>query len=174
MSDLELKLLDPLTDVDLFREAYQWRLRPKRHIQPDRMPFETFSGTDSTHIVVGAFNGEFLAVFFFHEFEPGCFESHFTSKRGVSRDTLLMAARQTVTYFLENGARELTAWIVERNRPLRTFVEHLGFTEQERVSLFPCTQDDTHLNSVSSERNFVKYAISRKPPSPDTHNPCTP
>jgi hypothetical protein len=161
LSDLELKLLDPLTDLDLFREAYNWRTRPKKHVQPDRMPFEVFSSADPSHIAVGAFNGEFLAVFFFHEFEPGCFEAHFTSKRGVSRETLLTAARETMSCFFENGARELTAWIVERNRPLRSFVESLGFAQQEGVSFFPCAQDNTTLNSVGDERNFVKYAIQR-------------
>lgn len=162
---LELRLLDPAQDIALFREAYNWRLRPKKHIQPDRMPFEVFSAPNPSHIAVGVFNGEFLAVFFFHEFQPGCFESHFTSKRGVSRDTLLTAARQTMNCFLDNGARELTAWIVERNAPLRTFVEALGFTEQERgVKFSTCAQNDTPLNSVSSERNFVKYAIKGEPP----------
>lgn len=169
MSDLELKLLDPLTDIELFREAYNWRPKSKKHVQPDRMPFEVFSAPDPSHIAVGAFNGEFLAVFFFHEFEAGKFEAHFTSKRGVSREDLLAAARQTMNYFLENGARELTAWIVERNRPLRAFVEDLGFTEQEHrvipTELSTCAQEKGSLNSVSVERNFVKYAKRALPPS---------
>ena len=168
MSDLELKLLDPATDLDLFREAYYWRPERKKHVQPDRMSFEVFSSDDPSHIAVGAFNGEFLAVFFFHEFEPGKFESHFTSRRGTSRDTLLTAARQTIDHFLDNGATELTAWIVARNRPLRAFVEQLGFVTQERrvipAHFFPCVQGDVSLNSVAVERNFVKYAIKGEPP----------
>ena len=165
MSDLELRLLDPLTDVELFREAYNWRPKSKKHVQPDRMPFEVFSAPDPSHIAVGAFNGEFLAVFFFHEFEPGCFESHFSSKRGTPREVLLTAAREVMNCFLENGARELTAWITERNAPLRTFVEALGFTEQDRrLKVSACAQDGITLNSECSERNFVQYAIKGNPP----------
>lgn len=164
--ELELRLLDPETDLELFHEAYNWRPERKKHLQPDRMPFEVFASQNPGHIAVGAFTDSFLAVFFFHEYEQGCFEAHFTSRRGVDRGVLLTAAKLTMAKFLENGARELTAWIVERNRPLRSFVESIGFTEVARYSALDpqnsaCVKTDTSLDSQSDtpERVYVKYAV---------------
>ena len=125
------------------------------------MAFETFAADDDRQIVIGVFNGEFIAAFLLYEIEPKVYDCHFTSKRGTSREVLLEGGRMVRDAFFENGAKELTARIVERNTPLKGYLEALGFTKLEFSA---CTQNDTPLNSVVDERNFVKYAITRKPP----------
>ena len=154
---MNLRLLDPATDFDLFKTAYNWRT-PKRHIQPDRMPFETFVDNDPTHIAVGLFGDELLAVYFLHEEAPGCYQAHFTSRPKVSRNTLLMGAAEVIKLFFDNGALEITVWIVERNWPLRTFVEALGFALVGRQT-FPCQTDTSGSMLQSDTRVFTKYAV---------------
>jgi hypothetical protein len=78
---LELRLLNPATDLHLYGQAYNWR-RPKRRILPGRMSFAEF--TDPNALAIGLFNGELLAVYFLHEVEPRVFQAHFTSRRNVS------------------------------------------------------------------------------------------
>jgi hypothetical protein len=155
-----LRLLDLDTDLDLFREAYQWRDKPRSHAQPDRMSFADFTAPDG--IAVGLFNGELCAVYFLHETEPAKFQCHFTSRRKVSRIPLLTAARQIAHDFFAAGAVELHAWVTPRNRPLRSFLEAVGFYETGS-QLFPC-QNDTGGSTLASGdatsvRCFVKYVL---------------
>lgn len=154
-----LQLLDPATDLDCYRQAYSWRLA-KRHVQPDRMPFETFASEHPAHVTLGLFNGELQAVYFLCEVEPAVYEVHFTSQRGVLRETLLDAARQVARLFLTNGAVELRAWIMPRNRALCQFLLDLGFVSAGYKDF--SGQNDTDRNTLPSTRNqrqmFVKYA----------------
>jgi len=163
---LELRLLSPAADLDLYKTAYNWRPRRKHHLQPDRLPFETFAADDPTHIIIGLFNGDFLAVYFLHEDEPGVFGVHMTSRRNVPRETLLTGAQEVIRCFFEGGATELIAWIAERNRPLRSFVESLGFVAQKDAC-----QNDTDSSTLPSDakafidaKAFVKYVIQRSVP----------
>lgn len=165
LSDLELRLLDPVTDLSLYREAYEWRSGGRR-VLPDQMPFEVFADPDlrKTQFAAGLFNGELLAVYFLHETEPKNFQAHFTSRRGVSRELLLTGAAEVAYQVLTNGAEEIHAWITPRNRPLRSFLESLGFTEQ-CVSFFPCADVSNGSTlpdgSQPEGRTFVKYALYR-------------
>lgn len=154
-----LRLLNPESDLELFRESYGWRTAPKAHVQPDRMSFETFAANDPTQIAIGLFNGQFLAVYFLHETEPSKFQAHFTSKRGVPREVLLDGAKEVISQFLDNGATELEAWVTERNKPLRSFLEDLGFTA-EGTKLLPKNKSK-NFDTVSEMRKFIKYAIRR-------------
>src|SRR5712675_695648 len=120
---LQLRLLDPAADRALFEQAYNWRERPKRHTQPTRMPLEVFAASDPLQIAIGLFNSELIAVYFLHEVAPTVFEAHFTSRKGTGTRGTLNGAREVITQFLANGATEIVAWIVPRNRPLRQFVE---------------------------------------------------
>lgn len=126
-----MRALDPTNDAELFREAYSWRPERKKHLQPDRMSFGDFSADDPKQIVMGVFAGKLCAVFLLREFQPGWFETHFTTRRNASKDVALSAAMELAEWFRENGAG-LTANIVERNTPLRKFVEAVGFQEVER------------------------------------------
>src|ERR1043165_1494360 len=111
MSDSwSLRLLDPVEDLDLFREAYSWRPKPKSHAQPDRMPFEEFAADRDDQITIGLFNGRLAAVYFLHETEPGNFQAHFTSSRGIPRDVLLSGAARVAEDFFAAGAKEIHAW----------------------------------------------------------------
>ncbi len=80
---LRLQLLDPTTDRHLFETAYGWR-KAKKHLSPPRIDFETFTDTDPTHLTVGLFNGDLLAIYFLQEWQPRHFEAHFTSRPLVS------------------------------------------------------------------------------------------
>lgn len=160
MSGYVLRLLDPLEDADLFRLAYSWRERPKRHIQPDRMPFEEFAANRDDQIAVGLFNGELRAVYFLHETEPGVYQAHFTSERGLCRKVLLTGAECVIDDFFRAGATQIHAWVTERNTPLRVFLSQLGFIETS-TQTFPC-QNDTDRSSMPLTRNqrlFVKYVL---------------
>ncbi len=161
MIGYSLRLLDPATDLDLYREAYQWREKPKSHAQPDRMSFADFTAPDG--IAIGLFNDDLCAVYFLHETEPGSFECHFTSRRKVPRVPLLSAARQVARDFFAAGAGELHAWVTPRNRPLRSFLESIGFTCVE-MRQFNTGQNDTdgstlHPGDATSVRCFVKYVL---------------
>ena len=157
--EIDLRLLDPATDLHLFEEAYNWRPDRKPHVQPDRMPFEQFSANDPRQIVIGAFNGQLEAVFVFWEFEPKCFEAHFTTRKGIEKDLLYESAREVVACLLENGASQLVAWIIPRNTPLTRFVEGLGFQYVSRET-FPC-QNDTNGSTLTPDREFNKYVCTR-------------
>ena len=149
-----LQLLNPLEDADLYREAYSWREKPKRRVQPDRMSFEEFSSDSPNHLAIGLFNGDLLAVYFLHETEPGNFQAHFTSRRGVPYLTLLEGARQVAESVLQNGGKEIHAWITPRNTALRKFLEGLGFTPAETKS-FPKNKD----SESATCQPFVKYVL---------------
>lgn len=152
---LELRLLDPASDIDLFRESYNWRPKQKRHTQPDRMAFETFIATDPRQIVIGVFNGEMLAAFLLYEIEPGIYDCHFTSKRGAPKELLIEGGKMIRNTFFENGARELTAQITERNSALKSYLHALGFNCVKST----CPGGANHVNSALSGRSFVKYRI---------------
>lgn len=124
---LEIRALNPDLDLELCREAYGWRTRRKKHIQPDRLPFEEFSKADPHQVVMGLFNGEFLAAYLINEFSPGRFDLHFTSKKGAARDHLVAGGIWVTDWLIENGATEVSAIIVHRNRPLREFLLDCGF-----------------------------------------------
>lgn len=159
MSEYSLRLLEPVEDIELFHLAYSWRARPRSHVQPDRMPFEEFAAVRDDQIAVGLFNGELRAVYFLHETEPGNYQAHFTSERGLSREALLAGATQVASDFFEAGATQIHAWVTERNGPLRSFLEALGFIATG-TQTFPC-QNDTDGSTMPSVRyqRFVKYVL---------------
>lgn len=150
----QLRLLNPLEDIDLFRQAYSWRNRPKKHVQPDRMSFEDFSSDDPRHLAIGLFNGQLLAVYFLHETEPGNFQAHFTSQRGVPYSPLMEGAREVAKTILQNGGKKIHAWITPRNTALRKFLEGLDFTPAETKS-FPKNKD----SESDRVQEFVKYVL---------------
>lgn len=284
---LTLRLLDPATDLALYREAYNWRSQPKPHIQPDRMSFDTFASNNPRHLTIGLFNGEMQALYFLREVEPGVFEAHFTSKPVVSvvhycneslsegnaeenlqlaglresdsqpknpailpaspcrthaelaqgpsldagtttkghipqycqclpeagqvdsaavrdvwnqqesgeaprglqqatgntmamsslpprrtcncrrvalqtfHESLLTGAAEVARQILANGGTEIHAWVTPRNRPLRSFLESLGFTQvcQESFPCAPVSNGATLPNEPRNLRQFVKYAL---------------
>lgn len=168
MSDYQLRLLDPSIDRALYETAYQWRSKPKKHVQPDRMPLKDFLADDPRHLTIGLFNGELQAVYFLDEFEPTKYEAHFSSRRDVSRETLLSGASTVASLLLSNGATEICAWVTKRNTPLRSFLESLGFTP-DSVSEFPCQEgeDSPTLHPERNQRIFVRYSLKRTiPPFP--------
>lgn len=161
MSTLELRLLDPATDASLYREAYIWRPKHKSHVQPDRMSFEKFASNDPRHLTIGLFNGEMRALYFLREVEPRIFEAHFTSRPQTPREALLIGAAEVAYQILANGAEEIHAWVTPRNKPLRSFLESLGFTVS-CVSLFPCANvlnSSTLPDEPRNQRQFVKYVL---------------
>lgn len=133
---LELRALDPETDLDLFRESYGWRPERKKHLQPDRLPFADFSKSDPHQIVMGLFNGEFLAAYLINETAPSYYDLHFTSKKGTPRDYLVAGGIWITDWLIEAGAQEVSAIIVSRNRPLREFLLDCGFEFAECLT-FP-------------------------------------
>lgn len=127
---LKIRALDPLTEIELFREAYSWRPKGKKYLQPHPMDFEDFAANDPNQIVMGLFNGKLCAVFMFREFQPGWLETHFTTRRDAQKDNVLLGALTLADWCVERRFG-LTANIVERNTPLRRFVEAIGFQEVE-------------------------------------------
>lgn len=160
---MSLRLLDPVKDLELFREAYSWRSRPKKHAQPDRLPFEDFAAENPFHIVIGVFDeDEFVAAFLLWEYEAGQYEAHFTSRRHVDRTTLITAGHEIIRLFFENGARVITAWIIDRNSALRRFVADLGFEEilTQEISCETDTDCPRLPADAHPARVFVQYAIT--------------
>lgn len=156
----QLRLLSPSEDIELYRQAYSWRERPKKHVQPDRMSLEEFASDNPAHLAIGLFNGSLLAVYFLHETEPGNFQAHFTSRRGVPYFPLLEGARKVTKAVLQNGGSEIHAWITPRNRALKKFLEALHFHPVE-TQVFPKNKDS---ESVTVQE-FVKYVLYGSKPS---------
>lgn len=153
---LTLRALDPDQDLELFKLAYSWRAKPKRHTQPDRMDFSDFAAPDPSQIVMGLFKGELVAVYLFREWEQGKYEAHFTSKRGTPRTHVLAGARRILTWFMDNGAVEVSCFVRPRNRAVRRFVTELGFGVESRV-IFACIEQFLHGIVAPS---FVKYVCT--------------
>src|ERR1043165_8080939 len=163
MNGYYLRLLDPVVDLDLYREAYSWRAEPRRRVLPDRMSFADFTAPDG--IAVGLFNGDLQAVFFLHEIEPRDFQCHFSARRKVLRETLLAGAAQVACDFFAAGAEQLHAWVTPRS-PLRRFLTDLGFA-RDASKEFTC-QNDTEGSTLPSNggnqpREFVKYVLRASP-----------
>jgi len=154
---LSLRLLDPIADRDLFVTAYEFR-QPKKHLSAPRIDFETFIDTNPTHLTIGLFNGELQVVYFFQEFQPRHFDAHFTSRKGVSRETVLEGGRQVLDLILSNGGEEVSALILPVNRPLRQFVAELGMA---RIGTMLFTSVDD-LAEDSKPRVFLKYAATSR------------
>jgi len=158
MDDLRLQPLDPVVDLELYRIAYNWRSTPKRHTSAPQLPFEAFTEINPTHLTIGLFNGDLLAIYFLREWEPTKYEAHFTSKRGVPRETLLLGAKAILNLMLDNGATEVAALILPTNRPLRQFVTELGMTKESHV-IFTCITE-TQGGSIEQRNKrpvFIKY-----------------
>ena len=128
---VELRVLDPTTDIELFKEAYSWRPEPKKHVQTNRVSFEQFASNDPLNLIVGVFTDQLIAVYAFYEYDKHRFDSHFTARKHTSRRLLEWVGRWIIQCFMENGAKELSAWIQKQNRPLRSYVETLGFSITE-------------------------------------------
>jgi hypothetical protein len=143
LPELTLRALNPQTELDLFRESYGWRPNPKKHLQLNRMSFEEFSADSPNRVVIGLFNGKLCAVYMFIEVRPKVFEAHFSSRKDTPVEQVFAGGKTMLNWFHFQGAI-VTAEIVERNRPLRVFVEALGFREADR----------------DAELNLIKY-VSR-------------
>lgn len=126
-AELILRGLNPNVDASLFREAYDWRKVSR--LQHGKLSFEAFC--DST--VLGLFNGEFLAVYVIEEPVKGLFSMHFTSKRKTPREYLVAGGIQITNWLIANGALEVSAVIVARNRALRKFLEDCGYTLEKEM-----------------------------------------
>lgn len=128
---LEMRVLDPHAELDLFQTAYNWRPERKKHVGANQMPFEDFVGSWA---VLGLFNSEFIAVYVVREYQSGYFDLHFTSKRKTPREYLVAGGIQITNWLMENGAREVSAVIVSRNRPLASFLEDCGYAVAETLT----------------------------------------
>ena len=132
---LELRILDPETDLDLFKEAYNWLPKYRKRLQPDRASFETFSAPDPKQMVVGLFNGSLQAVYVTYEFEPARFDTHYTSKRSAPKESVIWGAREILGILLEGGAEEVVAFVSPANEPLCRFVEAIGFQDPKEYEV---------------------------------------
>lgn len=128
---LTLRALDPVSDLALFKESYNWRQSPKRNTRVNRMSFEDFAADDLHRVVMGLFNSHLCAVYMFIEVEPKRFEAHFSSRKDADVSEVFAGGKTMLNWFHSQGAI-VTAEIVEKNRPLRAFVEALGFKENGR------------------------------------------
>jgi hypothetical protein len=158
---LTLRALDPVDDLQHYRDAYEWRghKKPSR-ARPDMISFEDFNARDPSQIVMGLFNGQLCAVYLIIEIAPGIFDTHFTSKRGVSRNYVLAGARFLLSWLLENGAIEVLAFVSPYNKPLCQFVEAIGYEPTEVIHL-PCNETAQSDTLPSGPRCLTKYVAKK-------------
>lgn len=98
------------------------------------MPFEDFVAPNPTQSVIGLFNGEFLAAYMVREYAPRYYDMHFTSKRRAPRQYLVAGGIQITNWLIENGAIEVSAIIMARNRALKEFLEDCGYTLERELT----------------------------------------
>jgi len=134
MSKLELRHLSPDQDFDLFREAHNWRTMRSKRASGGQMPFEEFVEPNPDRVVMGLFNGEFLAAYMVKEYAPHYYDMHFTAKREAPREYLVAGGVQLTTWLIQNGAVEVSAIIVARNRALKAFLEDCGYTLDKELT----------------------------------------
>jgi hypothetical protein len=135
MAKIELRTLDPATDFNLFREAHNWRTRRSHRASGGQMPFKEFVAPNPAQAVMGLFNGEFLAAYLVREYALQHYDMHFTAKRQVPREYLVAGGIQLTSWLIKNGAIEVSALIVARNKALRMFLEDCGY-KLERSTRF--------------------------------------
>lgn len=63
-----------------------------------------------------------------------------------------------------NGAKELSAVVVDQNRPIRSFLESVGFVEEDcnlsqKDSAGQFDTDSANLSAERNQRQFVRYVI---------------
>lgn len=145
---LVLRALNPATEIDLFREAYEWRKSPRR----DRVAFEVFAADDPRQIVMGLFGDYLLAVYVFYQLTPDTFDCHFTSRRDAPKPAVLAAGQQLVVFFVQNGLH-LSTSVSARNEPLRRWVEKVGL---KRLPLHPDTDGDNLSATISP---LIEYGV---------------
>ena len=154
---LYLRPLDVVDDANLFRESYNWR--PKhRKTQPNPMSLEQFMSNDPSQLTIGLFNGDFLAVYVLQEVEPAKFQVHFTSSRKADPEDVIAGARQVLAFMLENGGKEVWAYIVARNDPVRRFVESVGFEFDSFEEMCCITTQNGDRVSDEQASSLVRYA----------------
>ncbi len=161
MDEWQLRLLDPVSDLDLYHEAFSWR-QPKRHLSLPRIDWDDFTANNPTNLTIGLFNGELQALYFFQEYYPRHFEAHFTTRKGVPRETVLQGGKEVLDLILSNGGEQVDALILPVNRPLRRFVTQLGFTQVGHCEFSTC-EDLLKGSSILTrnqrrEQMFVRYA----------------
>lgn len=133
-----LRAINPQTEQDLLLTAYHWRSKPRKN----RMPYEQFAADYPNQVVMGLFDPELIAIYFFHQIGETEFQSHFTSSRKADKNAVLAGARELVTWFQNNGLT-IVAFVSPRNRPLCHFIQSAGLAEcQKESSRHSDTVDD--------------------------------
>lgn len=132
MKNLLLRALDPEKDLDLFREAYDWRTSRRYETEASgTIPFEEFASYKPTEVSMGLFNGELIAVYLIQQRGPHLFQVHFASRRKTARDDALSGALTLRDWLLRDGDAEIFGWILEAwtgaNHPIHRFAIACGF-----------------------------------------------
>lgn len=135
---LEMRTLDPVNDLSLFSVAYGWRAKRRAE---GRMSFEDFVLKSPGQVVLGLFNGQFLAVYVVKEFKPHHYDMHFTSKRNTPREYLVAGGIQVTSKLIRLGAIEVSAVIRARNLALKRFLEDCGYSLEKELTF----DDSPHL-----------------------------
>lgn len=156
LSNLYLRALDPKTEGDLFREAFDWRKSPRR----DRVAFEVFAADNPRQIVMGLFDSDkFLAVYVFYQVSPDTFDCHYTCRRDAPKNAVWAAGRQLVEFFSQNSLI-LSTHVARRNKPLRRWVESIGLRAIETQESACKGQNDSCTLSATTD-TFVEYRSPR-------------
>lgn len=138
---LTMRGLDPVADLALYREAFEWRAKNR----PGHLSFDQWLDVGPNQAMLGLFNGEFIALYMVKQFAPAQMDMHFTSKRGAPRNYLVAGGIQITNWLIVNGALEVSALILKRNHALRQFLEDC------RYSL------DRELTFPDSPRTWLRY-----------------
>ena len=127
---LIIRSINPQTERELLEVAYLWRPgKPRKN----RMPFDQFAADYPNQVVMGLFNGDLIAVYFFHQIGETEYQAHFSADRKADRSAVLAGAKQLVEWFQQNGL-QMSAFVHKRNTALRRFVESAGLMYQKDSS----------------------------------------
>ena len=142
-----LRALNPQTEQDLFRLAYNFR---KKRPRKNPMPFEQFAADYPNQVALGLFDPELIAVYFFHEIDEQLYQAHWTSRRDADKDAVLTGAKQLVEWFQRNGL-QMAAFIHKRNIPLQRFVLAAGLKRNT------CKSDTDRCNLSPNEGTTLEF-----------------
>lgn len=123
---VEVRKLDVFIDRSLYEEAYHWdESYPRWYRQMDQVFRPTLVGflkgaTENDQADVGVWHeGQFIALISFVELAPLRLEINLWAKRKACTEAIAWAAYNQIQGLFQNGAREITAWLSNKNLPVK-------------------------------------------------------
>lgn len=128
-----IRLLDPEKDMDLLREAWDWRDDAPRWFQEslaiDKESWDDFVSGSKDEWHYGIFSDGLMAVVRLIQSSPRVFNIHLSARRKTDFEVLLTAGKSIRDYLFDKGVLGFYGYLPTVNRGVSKLYEELGFTD---------------------------------------------